>query len=39
VAVTGKAATPPLFACFEVVGRELARKRIRAAADYLRTLK
>ncbi|HEY3445804.1 MAG TPA: glutamate--tRNA ligase [Myxococcales bacterium] len=39
VAVTGKAATPPLFACLEVVGRELCRKRIRAAVDYLRTLK
>ncbi|MGC4115611.1 MAG: hypothetical protein QM765_13605 [Myxococcales bacterium] len=39
VAVTGKAATPPLFACLEVVGREMCRKRIRASVDYLRTLK
>ena len=39
VAVTGKAATPPLFACLEVVGRELARKRVRNAIDYLGSLK
>jgi glutamyl-tRNA synthetase len=39
VAVTGKTATPPLFATFEVLGRELTRRRIRSAADYLRTLR
>ena len=39
VAVTGKTATPPLFATMEVLGRELTRKRVRAAVDLLRTLK
>lgn len=39
VAVTGKAATPPLFATLEVLGRELTRKRVRGAVELLRTLK
>jgi glutamyl-tRNA synthetase len=39
VAVTGKGATPPLFATFEVLGRELVRKRVRNAIDFLRAQK
>jgi glutamyl-tRNA synthetase len=38
-AVTGKPATPPLFPLLEVLGRELARKRVRNAIDLLRTMK
>lgn len=37
-ALTGKGATPPLFASMEVLGRELVRRRLRNAVDYLRTL-
>jgi glutamyl-tRNA synthetase len=39
VAVTGKTATPPLFATMEVLGRELTRRRIRSAVELLRTMK
>lgn len=39
VAVTGKTATPPLFATMEVLGRELTRKRVRNAVDFLRNYK
>jgi glutamyl-tRNA synthetase len=37
--LTGKTATPPLFAAMEVLGREMVRKRLRNAVEYLRTLK
>ena len=36
VAVTGKAATPPLFETMEVLGKELCRRRLRRAAETLR---
>jgi glutamyl-tRNA synthetase len=39
VAVTGRPATPPLFATMEVLGKEVCRRRLRAAADLLRTMK
>ncbi|HCF59458.1 MAG TPA: glutamate--tRNA ligase [Myxococcales bacterium] len=38
LAVTGKSATPPLFATMEVLGRELTRKRVRDAAETLKAL-
>ncbi|MGI5863905.1 MAG: glutamate--tRNA ligase [Myxococcales bacterium] len=38
LAVTGKSATPPLFATMEVLGRELTRKRVRDAADTLKAM-
>ena len=38
-AVTGKTATPPLFATMEVLGRELTRRRVRSAVDHLKTMK
>jgi glutamyl-tRNA synthetase len=38
VAVTGKAATPPLFETMEVLGKELCRRRLRRAIDTLRTM-
>jgi glutamyl-tRNA synthetase len=37
IAVTGKAATPPLFETMEVLGRELCRRRLRRAVEVLRT--
>ncbi|MFH1807518.1 MAG: glutamate--tRNA ligase [Pseudomonadota bacterium] len=37
VAVTGKAATPPLFETMEVLGRERCRRRMREAAAFLRS--
>jgi glutamyl-tRNA synthetase len=37
VAVTGRAATPPLFETLEVLGKEAVRRRVRRAADLLRT--
>jgi glutamyl-tRNA synthetase len=36
IAVTGKAATPPLFETMEVLGRELCRRRLRRAVELLR---
>ena len=39
LAVTGKSATPPLFSTMRVIGRELTRKRVRDAAELLKTLK
>ncbi len=36
IAVTGKAATPPLFDTMEVLGREVCRRRLRAAVGVLR---
>ena len=38
IAVTGKAATPPLFETMEVLGREVCRRRLRRAVDELRSL-
>lgn len=38
VAVTGKTASPPLFATMRMVGRELCRRRLRKAVLFLRTL-
>ncbi len=37
--ITGKTATPPLFAVMEVLGRELTRKRVRNAIEFLRAYK
>jgi glutamyl-tRNA synthetase len=39
MALTGKSATPPLFATMAVLGREISRKRVRDAAEFLKTLK
>ena len=39
VAVTGRAATPPLFDTMAVLGKEVCRRRLRAASDLLRTMK
>jgi glutamyl-tRNA synthetase len=39
VAVTGKAATPPLFETMAVLGKEICRRRLRRAAEMLRALK
>ena len=39
VAVTGKAATPPLFETMAVLGKEVCRRRLRRAADTLRAVK
>lgn len=36
VAVTGRTATPPLFETMAVLGKELCRRRLRAAAETLR---
>ncbi|HVN75234.1 MAG TPA: glutamate--tRNA ligase [Thermoanaerobaculaceae bacterium] len=36
IAVTGKAATPPLFETMEVLGREVCRRRLRRAVEVLR---
>ncbi len=33
IAVTGKAATPPLFETMEVLGREVCRRRLRRAVE------
>jgi glutamyl-tRNA synthetase len=38
VAVTGKAATPPLFETMAVLGKELCRRRLRRAAETLRAM-
>jgi glutamyl-tRNA synthetase len=37
IAVTGKAATPPLFETMEVLGRETCRRRLRRAVEVLRS--
>jgi glutamyl-tRNA synthetase len=39
VAVTGRAATPPLFDTMAVLGKELCRRRLRLAIDTLKTMK
>ena len=39
IAVTGKAATPPLFETMEVLGREVCRRRLRRAVEALREMK
>jgi glutamyl-tRNA synthetase len=39
IAVTGKAATPPLFETMEVLGRELCRRRLRRAVETLHGMK
>ncbi|MBN1433735.1 hypothetical protein JW921_03180, partial [Candidatus Fermentibacterales bacterium] len=36
VAVTGRQASPPLFDTMEVLGKEVCRRRLRAAVDTLR---
>ncbi len=36
VAITAKTATPPLFSTMEILGRELTRRRIRNAIDFLK---
>ena len=38
VAVTGKAATPPLFDTMAVLGKELCRRRLRRAVETLRAM-
>jgi glutamyl-tRNA synthetase len=37
VATTGRAASPPLFETLAVLGKETCRRRVRRAADALRT--
>jgi glutamyl-tRNA synthetase len=37
IAVTGKAATPPLFETMQVLGREVCRRRLRRAVEVLRS--
>lgn len=39
IAVTGRAATPPLFDTMEVLGKEVCRSRMRRAIEVLRTIK
>ncbi len=39
IAVTGKAATPPLFETMEVLGKEVCRRRLQDAIALLRTMK
>ena len=39
LAVTGRAATPPLFETLAVLGKEVCRRRLRAAAEALRAVK
>jgi glutamyl-tRNA synthetase len=39
LAVTGRAATPPLFETLAVLGKEVCRRRLRAAADALLAVK
>ncbi len=39
IAVTGRAATPPLFDTMAVLGKEVCRSRMRRAIDVLRTLR
>ena len=39
VAVTGRAATPPLFETLAVLGKEICRRRLRRAAEALRAAK
>jgi glutamyl-tRNA synthetase len=39
VAVTGRAATPPLFETMEVLGKEICRRRLRSAIAVLRGMK
>jgi glutamyl-tRNA synthetase len=39
LAVTGRAATPPLFESMAVLGKEVCRRRLRRAAETLRVLK
>ncbi len=38
IAVTGKAATPPLFETMQVLGREVCRRRLRRAVETLRAM-
>jgi len=38
IAVTGKAATPPLFETMAVLGKEVCRRRLRRAAETLRAM-
>ncbi|MBN2369814.1 MAG: glutamate--tRNA ligase [Vicinamibacteria bacterium] len=38
VAVTGRAATPPLFDTLDVLGKEICRRRLRRAIETLRTM-
>jgi len=37
VAATGRAASPPLFETLAVLGKETCRRRLRRAADVLKT--
>jgi glutamyl-tRNA synthetase len=37
--VTGRATSPPLFESMEVLGKEIVRRRLRTAADFLTQLK
>jgi glutamyl-tRNA synthetase len=39
VAVTGKAATPPLFETMAVLGKEICRRRLRHSVETLRAMK
>jgi glutamyl-tRNA synthetase len=38
VAVTGRAATPPLFETLAVLGKDACRRRLRRAAEALRAV-
>jgi glutamyl-tRNA synthetase len=39
IAVTGRAATPPLFETLDVLGKEVCRRRLRRAIEALRAMK
>lgn len=39
LAVTGRTASPPLFATMERIGREISRRRLRNAAGFIRTIR
>jgi len=39
VAVTGRAATPPLFETMAVLGKDVCRRRLRRAAETLKGTK
>jgi glutamyl-tRNA synthetase len=37
VAVTGRTTSPPLFATMEVLGKEITRRRLRRAAEVIKS--
>ena len=39
VVTTGRTASPPLFETMEVLGREITRRRMRQAVEFLNKLK